>query len=700
MATGACVSAPVAYSLEKAMSNHITIDFETRSEASLTNVGAYMYSLHPSTEVLCLAYKIPGQGAKLWARLDKGPPQGLFEAMEDEFEDFFIEAHNSFFELCIWMNVCVKKLGWPPLKLEKIKCSAAKAAAHSLPRALDSAGAALKLTKQKDKKGKRLIKLLCEPQKPTKADPRIWYNEDDPGPVKFAKDEYYTPAELFRMLGEYCIQDVEAEEELSNRLDDLTDDEREIWLMDQRINWRGFYTDIPLAKKANRVLKPLETDIIQEIQTLTNGFVSGPTKVADMVLYCDLAGYQIPNLTKDTVEKSLLKKDLPEDVSRLFKLRQLGGGTATKKFNKFIEMADNEHVIRGTLMYHGATTGRWTGKGVQTQNLPRGIFTNINEIMECIDLIQSEDVNGIKQKYDNPIEAIASCIRSVIVARPEHELFVADYSAIEARVLVWLAEDKNALDIFHRGEDIYLDMAYDIFNINAEKYQQLDDYNKWYYRFVGKQAILGLGYQMGYPRFQKEALKQAGVDLDLEFCEQVVSAYREKYYKVKKLWDKCNSAAIKAVAGKLRRENAIKVGKIKYYCKKSFLCCELPSGRCIHYHRPGVEEYEWNGVPKLKLTYWGVDPFSKKYKKLDTYGGSLVESICQGTARDIMSYAALEVEKAGYKILTSVHDELVSEREEGSGSVEEYEQLLCKLPAWADGCPIDAEGWTGKRYKK
>ena len=682
------------------MQDRITIDFETRCEESVTDLGAYAYSIHPSCEVLCLAYKIPGRDTVLWTRLEEEPPQELFDALEDDFEDYYVEAHNSFFELMIWQNVCEKKMGWPSLPIDRMRCSAAKAAAHTLPRALDDAGMAMGLIKQKDPRGKRLIKLLCGPQKPTKADPRIWINEDDEQPVKFAKDEFYSAAELFEMLGEYCIGDVESEEELSAKLDDLIPNERLIWLMDQRINMRGFYCDLPLAKKANKVLAVLEDDIVDNVKKLTDGFVEGPTKRDAILLYCDLAGYPLEGLTKDHVEKALQKEDWPEDVGKLLKYRQLGGGTATKKFNKFLQMADDNQIIKGTLMYHGATTGRWTGKGVQTQNLPRGIFTNIDEIMECIDLVNAGDIQGLRDKYENPIEAIASCIRSVITARPGYELFVADYSAIEARVLVWLADDKEALDIFHKGEDIYLDMAYDIFHINKKQYEELDDYNKWYYRFVGKQAILGLGYQMGHPRFKKEALKQANVDLKLSFCEQVVSAYREKYHLVKKMWDDCNSAAIRAVLGKHRKDDPVCVGRIKYYRKKNFLCCELPSGRCIHFHRPKVEEYMWNGAPKKKLTYYGVDPYTKKYKKLDTYGGSLVESICQGTARDIMSYAALEVEKAGYKILTSVHDELVSERKAGEGCVEEYEQLLCTLPAWADGCPIDAEGWTGARYKK
>ena len=678
----------------------ITIDFETRSEANIMDVGAYAYSIHPSTEPLCLAYKIPGQETKLWTRLDEEPPIDLFEAIEDDFDNFLIEAHNSFFELCIWTNVCEKKLNWPALPFDRIRCSAAKAAMHSLPRNLEDACAAMRLPVQKDKYGKTLIKLLCCPQKPTKNDSRIWINEDDEIPVKIAKNTFETPANLFKQLGEYCIQDVEAEEGLSDSLADLPEMEQKIWEMDQTINWRGFYSDIPLARVADEVLAVFEKEITANVVKLTNNFITKATQITSILLYCDFEGVELPNLQADTVDKALQREDLPGDVRKLLELRQLGGRSSAKKFQKFMDMADEEQVIRGTLMYHGATTGRWTGKGVQTQNLIRGIFTKLEEIEECIALIEARDFDKIREKYDNPVEAIASIVRSVITARPGYELFVADYSSIEARVLVWVANDNTAVNIFERGDDIYLDMAYDIFKIDAAAYENLDDYKKWFYRFVGKQAILGLGYQMGAPRFAAEVLKRANIKLDPELCQDVVYTYRDKYSKVTKLWGRCEKAAIHATKFRRGPDRPCKVGKVKYYVKNNFLCCELPSGRCIRYHRPRVEPYEWNGVPKEKLTYWGVHPVSKRYMKLDTYGGSLVESICQGIARDVMSYAALDVEDAGYDILTSVHDELISEREEGKGSIEEYEQLLTNIPAWAKGCPIDAEGWKGKRYKK
>ena len=671
--------------------DRITIDFETRSEANLMSCGAYAYSIHPTTDILCLSYKIPGGKKGRWNRTDKNPPQELFDAIADELDDFMVEAHNMFFELCIWMNIGVKKYGWPPLDMSRLACSAAKAAMHALPRALGNAGAALKLKIQKDKRGEELIKKLSYPRKPTKADPREWLMEGDDEETDALFEEFY----------DYCDADVDAEEELSEALPDLPPDERRIWLLDQKINWRGFYADIPLAKAAMECLEVLEKDITKDIFNLTDGFVDRATKRNDILMYCDLEGYPMKNLQAGTVEKMLAAGGLPKNIERLLKLRQLGGRSSAKKFVKFVEMADpKDNCIRGTLMYHGASTGRWTGKGVQTQNLIRGIFKNLEEIEECIALVEAKDIEGLRSKYENPVEAIASIVRSCITARPGYDLFVADYSSIEARVLVWLADDEDALEVFHSGEDIYIDMANDIFSMEPEEFEKLESDVAWFRRFIGKLAILGLGYQMGPPRFQKEAWEKANLRLDDAFCKRVVYTYRDKYHKVVKLWNKTEKAAIRAVLKKRGPDNPCIVGKVKYYVLDNFLCCELPSGRCIRYHRPGLQRYVWNGEPKLRLTYWGVHPMSKQYTKLDTYGGSLVESICQGVARDIMSYAALDVDAAGYGILTSVHDELVSEREKGLGCIKEYEDLLCNIPAWAEGCPIAAEGWKGKRYKK
>lgn len=681
------------------MEDRITIDFETKSNVSVMDVGAWIYSKDPSTEVLCLVYKIPGCDRKLWKEGDE-PPYALFDAIEDEFENYYIEAHNSFFELCIWMNVCVKKYGWIELPASRMKCSAAKAAAHALPRALDKAGEALDLKIQKDPRGKFVLGKLSQPQKPTKKDPRTWINKDDETPI-YSKGEEITPQQLFQWLYEYCDFDVAAEEELSSALDDLTPTERLIFLHTQLINWRGIYIDYELVEAALFLLDKFEVRVKQDLVELTNGYVDAPTKRDDMLFYCYTEGYELPNLTADTIEKTLEKDDVPPKVRKLLNLRQLGGKASIKKFAKFKIYADpDDHRCRDSLMYHGASTGRWAGKGIQPQNLPKGSFKSIDEIEECIALIKERDIDKFTQRYEDPADALSSVVRSIMMATPGHDMFCADYSAIEARVIVWLASDENALELFHAGKDIYIDMALTIFGITQDDYDSEPKEKQTFMRGVGKDAILGLGYGMGWRRYQREAFRKGGQKLTDSFCETVVDKYRSKYESIVNLWYGYEKAAMHAVKHQRTKDKPCKKGRVKWYMHNGFLCAELPSGRCLYYYQPKIKQTEFYGRMKDTLTFMGVHPKSKQWVRLDTYGGHLTENICQAVARDIMSAAALEAEDAGYKILTSVHDELVAERKEGTGSVEEYEAVLSKPPKWASNCPIAAEGWKGKRYRK
>jgi len=673
-------------------SKKITLDFETRSECDLGAYGAWAYSRDPTTDIICMAYKIPGQSKKLWNRTSGVVPLDLFEAIE---KGYLVEAHNMFFELCVWTNVGVKKYNWPELPLEQLSCSAAKAAMHALPRSLEGAGKALNLDIQKASIGKALINKLSKPQKPTKKDSRIWLNEDDTELVTFNKEEI-TVQQLFQMFYDYCLVDIGTEEELSESLDDLTEIERKIWLLDQLINIRGLYVDIDLVEAALGLLEYYETKVNTDILELTDGFVDKPTKRNDIMFWCWLYGTELPDLTADTIEKLLKEDTIPEQVRKILRLRQIGGGTATKKFIKFKQMADpDDHRIRGSLLYHGATTGRWAGKGIQPQNLVKGTLKTVEDIEECISIIKQRNIKVFDKQYgEDPIGALASVVRSIISASPGYDMFVADYSAIEARIIVWLAKDETALDIFRDNGDIYMDMASTIFNVPVV------DLDRDKHRPIGKDAILGLGYGMGWTRFQRESFEKGGRKLSSDFCEGVIDKYRKKYSSIVKLWNATEKAAIYAVEHNRGKDHPCIVGYLKFYMHNGFLCVELPSGRCIHYHKPAVIKSEWYGKVKKKLTYYGPHPKTKQHTKRETYGGHLVENICQAVARDVMAYAALEAEAEGYITLTTIHDELVSEKEEGTGDIREYEKILCRLPAWAEGCPIDAEGWVGKRYRK
>jgi DNA polymerase len=306
--------------------------------------------------------------------------------------------------------------------------------------------------------------------------------------------------------------------------------------------------------------------------------------------------------------------------------------------------------------------------------------------------IKSRDLQLIEMLYGDAMEALSFALRGIITASPGRKLYVADYAAIEARVVFWLADDQSALDIFRRGECIYCDMASTIYGRTVIKGVDIDE------RQLGKQAILGLGYGMGGPKFVDTCAKY-NIHLELDFSKHVVDLYREKYWRVKKMWYDQEAAAMEAVR---RPGNSIRCGKIVWRVVGAFLYCKLPSGRLLAYCDPIIvkKPTPW-GEMRDALTYMGVDPYTKKWRRQDTYGGMLVENITQAVARDLMAESMLAAHEGDtYDPILSVHDELIAEADDGKGDVKEFEHLMATTPAWAEGCPVSAEGWSGYRYKK
>jgi DNA polymerase len=362
--------------------------------------------------------------------------------------------------------------------------------------------------------------------------------------------------------------------------------------------------------------------------------------------------------------------------------------------------ADNR--IRDMLMYHGAGTGRWTGKMVQPHNFPRGSLKPKEAGLAC-ELIREDNKEFIEMLWgsDDPnakkaltvMEVLSSALRGSITAAPGNDLVVADYSSIEARVLVWLVGDKKALDVFHSGKDIYKDMAVSIYNV---PYEEVDDEQ----RRMGKQAILGLGYQMGPDKFKFTLWDSYDIHIELDLAQMVVDAYRIRYAKVKAFWNHINECAIRAVKNPNR---VVKVNdKVMFKFSKGFLRCRLPSGRTLYYRDPRIKKKElpWGGKADT-LTYMNVDGKTKKWVRTDTYGGKLTENVVQAIARDFMGYGISNINDHGkYQIILSVHDELLAECPGGTGDYEEFEDLMATLPPWGAGCPVAAEGWQGIRYRK
>jgi DNA polymerase len=292
------------------------------------------------------------------------------------------------------------------------------------------------------------------------------------------------------------------------------------------------------------------------------------------------------------------------------------------------------------------------------------------------------------------MDLFSACIRPMFMAAPGKDLIACDFASIEARVLLWLAQDEDALGVFRRGEDIYCDMASFIYGRPITKKDKAE-------RQLGKTAILGIGYQMGAKKFLETCakdpdLRALGGPVPAATAERVVNGYREKFALVKRLWTETNRAAVQAV----QTRQPVAVGRVKFAVWGGFLHCRLPSGRLLSYCNPYIETVETGSGLREQLGFWSVNSITKKWERTKTYGGKLGENIDQATSRDLMAEAMLRVEAAGYPVVLTVHDEVVSEVDEGFGSVEAYEALMVQTPAWAEGIPVAAEGWRGKRYRK
>lgn len=652
----------------------MTIDFETRSEADLRDVGTFAYSEHPSTEVICMAAKrdddhttmlwLPPKFAALLPE-DHGLP--LIGDMRNIFDGVTeIEAHNAIFEYAIWQNVCVPKYGWPAIPPDIMRDSMALASTYTLPRTLAAAGEALSLGIQKDVEGRKLMLKMCKPGK---------------------KGWHMNPKDLTRLC-QYCLRDVEAERGLSaalgHNLPNLK--ERKIWAATMRMNARGIQIDTSLVDATYRVVKAYESDMLNQMATLTSGVVKSPKQVAAFARWVNaVQGAPIlASADKAAVAKALERKDLKPDVRMALEIRKGLGKSSTAKYEAFKNMVCKDGRLRNNLVYHGASTGRFAGTGVQLQNLPRPHKGFSAE--DTLPVLSTGELQYASILLNDIMQEASSALRSCIIAKDGYDLVVADYSSIEARNVLWLAGETEAVQMFRDGGDIYCSMASYLYNKPVSKENAAE-------RFIGKSIILGCGYGMGAQKFRLTCANQ-GVHVEETLAEQAVKAYREKYVGVPRLWWGLEKAAKNAV--KKPGQKFATTENIVWLFKGRYLRCALPSGRCLWYFDPAI----LYGERGEQLTYMGVNSYTKQWERLSTFGGKLCENVISAISRDIMVEAMLRLEAEGYDIIMTVHDEIISEAPEGFGSVEEYVEIMTAPLDWAPGCPIAAEGWRAKRYKK
>jgi DNA polymerase len=700
----------------------LSIDFETRSAVDLRETGVYPYAADASTDVWCMAWAFDGEEPEIWTPLDRPEPgvrtfgvwpQRILEHIAARGE---IRAWNAAFERIIWREILVKRYAWPEVRDDQWVCTMAEAAAMALPRGLEDAALAVGAEAKKDAAGGRLMQKMAKPRKRNPDGAFIWWDD---------------PAEL-KTLYEYCRQDVRTEQAVAKRLRRLTPMEREVYLLDQRMNDRGVRIDRPLviaaqdlalegAKRANAML----TD-------LTEGKVTAVTQHGRLLDWVVSQGVATDSVDKTAV-KDLLESEIPATVRKALIVRSEAGKTSVAKLQAMLNFAGADDRMRGLLLYHGATTGRWAGRGPQPQNYTRGSM----DPEMYLPIIGSDA--PVEQKFDflnlfyPPVEIVSSCLRAMLVPEPGKVFVAADYSAIEARVLNWIAGQSDVVELFRQGKDIYRVNAARLFQI------PIDEVLPYPHRQTGKFQELGCGFGMGWKKAITAAYTaQYGfLVLTPERSREIVDGYRETHPKVKALWYETEDACKAAVRepGKVFAFGCR--GRLKVAKLGGYLCIKLPSGRALHYPAPRIVEAEtpWSRdaraaaeearalaaltgeplpelpAPEMRpaLEFSSVDSTTRQWSRERTYGGKLVENIVQAIARDLMAEAMLRVEKEGFTPVLTVHDEIVSEVDvatrmgyaaDSEDIVKGFENLLTELPSWAAGCPVAAAGWMGQRYQK
>ena len=636
-----------------------SIDFESRSTIDLAEQGLDIYANDPTTEVLCIAFgKTPDTVEVV------SPHQGTYGShalLKHVADGGKIQAWNAMFEYFIWNCVCVPKYGWPPLKLEQCIDSMAVAAANNIPQSLGDASIFMDAEHQKDTRGRYLIQKLCKPHKGV-------FNNDP---------------ELMAEMFQYCQQDVRTEMAIAANLRPLTATEADIWTLTQRINLRGVPVDYNELHNAVLAVVRAQDALDNECIALTG---CKPSERAKLLAWINqkIPHAPMPDLTAETVSKMLQCNIFPV-IKKALELRQEGSQTSVAKYAKMMEI-QRDGKIRNTLVYHGASTGRWASRGgLNLQNIARPTISD-EEIELAIPMVFTKGMGSMQQ--------LSSLVRSAIRA-PSGKTFVdVDFSSIENRVGVWLAGQTDKVDLFRQGLDEYKVFASE--SLYRVPYDQVTKDQ----RQVSKSAVLGAMFGQGAKGLVKYA-EGMGVKLTESQAKGAVDNYRSSYAKVKALWALCENAAIEAVQNPGVGVAAGK--KIKMKVARGALWMQLPSGRLICWQRPELEllTTPW-GSQKMGVTVHSQNTYTRQWSRNALIGSSIFQSAVQGTARDFLANSMLRLETEGYDIVNSIHDEvlLLVEEQNAESTLEDVVKIMTTPPQWALDFPLAAEGWYGKRYRK
>lgn len=632
----------------------LAIDIESHCIQDLAKSSVYSYVEHESFEILLFAYAYNDEEVKI-IDLKHGEkiPENIKKDIYDE--NVIKSAFNANFE-----RVCLSKYFKKLIPPSNFRCTMVNAMYIGLPQSLEKVVYILNLENQKMSDGKKLIKIFSTDKYVSQRNDKLW--ED---------------------FKNYCKKDVEVEREIRKKLQNyqLPQIEQKLWELDQNINDRGVLVDSELSEKClsindenNKILK----NKLSEISNITN-----PKSVKAVKEYLkDKYNFDIESLNASNVEK-ILESDTHEDIKNLLRIRKQICKTSLKKLDAIDNSKCSDNRIRGLFQFYGANrTGRWAGRLVQVHNLPQNKIENLHELRSIVKY-EENNIDKIEKEFGKVSEVLPQLIRTIFIPKNNHKFIISDFSAIEARVIAWLSGETWRNEVFKSHGKIYEASAAIMFNLPIEEITKDS-----IYRQKGKIAELALGYQGGIG-----ALKAMGADkmgLSDKDLKELVVGWRNNNKNIVKFWKVVEKSAIYAVENK----TYVDLGKIKFIYEKGILFIKLPSGRCISYVRPIVRIDSYG----KKLSYEGVNQSIKKWERIDTYGGKLVENIVQAIARDCLAYSMMNLERNNLDIVMHIHDEVVVETE--NTSVEKVKNIMEESISWAIGLYLKADAFECEYYKK
>lgn len=659
---------------------HLSIDLETFSSVPINKAGAYKYIQSPDFEILLFAYSVNGSPVEI-VDLAQGEvlPDWLYRAISDPA--FIKHAYNAPFEWYCLSKFCGRFLPvnqWRDTMLHGLYCG--------FTAGLDATGKALGLPAEKQKLsvGKSLIRYFCVPCAPSKANGGRTRNLPKHDPEKW---------ELFKT---YCKGDVVTEMEIDRRLSNfpVPDEIERQWQTDLLINARGVAVDMGMVRGALDIASNNTSGLMREAVEITG--LENPNSVKQLVDWLEReTGESVSDLRKDTV-KQMLKSQMPsEDAERMLQIRQELGKTSTKKYDAIEAAVCADGRVRGLLQFYGANrTGRWAGRLVQVQNLPR-TYIELPQLPLARDAVRNRQRDKLRVLFGSIPDTLSQLIRTSFTASSGHKLVDADFSSIEARVISWLAGEHWRLEVFRTHGKIYEASASQMFGVPIEKIKKGNP--EYTLRQRGKVAELALGYQGSTGALITMGALTMGIPE--EDLPDIVSRWRESNKRIVDLWYRVEGAAVSVIQNGMPAGVNCLLFAREYDAENNldFLTVTLPSGRKLYYAQPELGVNQWG---KPSIAYHGVNQTTKQWCALETYGGKLVENIVQAIARDCLAIAIGHLEEAGFPVVFHIHDEVVIDCPPNQANLDEVTRLMTLPIPWAPDLPLNADGWVGDFFRK